>query len=312
MFRKRMGLIAATVAAGAMLLTACNGDDTAVGSAASGAADVASGAADAGSRAADAAKAALSSLDFRGGTAKQNNAPANTGDFANPAGKPTTPAGAKWVQLSATKAGGLDPVVANGAGFTLYRFDKDTAHPSQSNCNDACAVTWPPVIVDPHGKIFIDGIKKKDVGVVKRADGSLQVTLGGWPVYRFSKDLKPGDTNGQGVGGTWFGVTPDGQKAGGGVVPVPSVSSGAPAAEPASNAVLFDDRNFADNGSQGLSGKGCQNVSRDNIASSIQAEGSLKIWTGADCTGKSKVIDGNVADLAGIGFDNDVSSVFFG
>ncbi|MYV51187.1 hypothetical protein GT042_01370 [Streptomyces sp. SID3212] len=312
MFRKRMGLIAATVAAGAMLLTACNGDDTAVGSAASGAADVASGAADAGSRAAEAAKAALSSLDFRGGTAKQNNAPANTGDFANPAGKPTTPAGAKWVQLSATKAGDLDPVVANGAGFTLYRFDKDTADPSQSNCNDACAVTWPPVIVDPHGKIFIDGIKKKDVGVVKRADGSLQVTLGGWPVYRFSKDLKPGDTNGQGVGGTWFGVTPDGQKAGGGAVPVPSVSSGAPAAKPASNAVLFDDKNFADNGSQGLSGKGCQNVSRDNVASSVQAEGSLKLWTGADCTGKSKVIDGNVADLAAIGFDNDVSSVFFG
>ncbi|MFJ1595687.1 hypothetical protein [Streptomyces sp. NPDC088261] len=312
MFRKRMGLIAATVAAGAMLLTACNGDDTAVGSAASGAADVASGAADAGARAADAAKAALSSLDFRGGTAKQNNAPANTGDFANPAGKPTTPAGAKWVQLSATKAGALDPVVANGAGFTLYRFDKDTADPSQSNCNDACAVTWPPVIVDPHGKIFIDGIKKKDVGVVKRADGSLQVTLGGWPVYRFAKDLKPGDTNGQGVGGTWFGVTPDGRKAGGGAVPVPSVTSGAPAARPASNAVLFDDKDFADNGSQGLSGKGCQNVSRDDIASSIQAEGSLKIWTGADCTGRSKVIEGDVADLAGIGFDNDVSAVFFG
>ncbi|QIQ03681.1 hypothetical protein [Streptomyces liangshanensis] len=313
MFRKRMGLIAATVAAGAMLLTACNGDDTAAGPAASSAADVASGAAsgaaDAGARAAEAARAALSSLSFRGGTAKQNNAPANTGDFANPAGKPTTPAGAKWVQLSATKAGDLDPVVANGAGFTLYRFDKDTAHPSKSNCNDACAVTWPPVIVAPHGKIFIDGIKKKDVGVVKRDDGSLQVTLGGWPVYRFSKDLKPGDTNGQGVGGTWFGVTPDGQKAGG-VVVVPDPS--APAAKPASNVVLFDDKNFADNGSQGLSGKGCQNVARDNIASSVQAQGSLKLWTGPDCTGKSKVIDGNVADLATIGFDNDVSSVFFG
>jgi predicted lipoprotein with Yx(FWY)xxD motif len=307
MFRKRMGLIAATVAAGAMLLTACNGEDTAA-PAASNAAAAGAGAADA---AANAAKAALSSLSFRGGTAKQNNAPANTGDFANPAGKPTTIAGAKWVQLSASKAGDLDPVVINGAGFTLYRFDKDTANPSKSNCNDACAVTWPPVVVSPKGKIFIDGIKKKDVGVVKRDDGSLQVTLGGWPVYRFSKDLKPGDTNGQGVGGTWFGVTPDGQKAGGGVAGGDQAGGGQ-AAKPATNAVLFDDKNFADNGSQGLAGKGCQNVSRDNIASSIQAEGSMKIWTGADCTGTSKVIDGNVADLAGIGFDNDVSSVFFG
>ncbi|MBR7678887.1 hypothetical protein KDA82_39280, partial [Streptomyces daliensis] len=97
---------------------------------------------------------------------------------------------------------------------TLYRFDKDTATPSKSNCEGECATTWPPVVVSPRGKIFIDGIDESAIGTVKRSDGTLQVTIGGWPVYRFSKDLRPGDTNGQGVGGTWFGVTPDGQKAG--------------------------------------------------------------------------------------------------
>jgi len=30
------------------------------------------------------------------------------------------------------------------------------------------------------------------------------------PLYLFSGDQQPGDTNGQGVGGVWFAVTPDG------------------------------------------------------------------------------------------------------
>ncbi|MDX3850369.1 hypothetical protein [Streptomyces sp. AK02-01A] len=304
MFRKRMGMIAAAAATGAMLLTACGGADGGTDNGAAG--DSAPAAA------APAANAAgTGDLAFLSGSAKKNNAPANTGDWANQPGKPAVaPVAKKWVQLSASKAGNLNPVVVNGAGFTLYRFDKDTADPSKSNCNDACAVTWPPVVVDPRGKIFIDGVKKSDVGVVKRDDGTLQVTLGGWPVYRFSKDLKPGDTNGQGVGGTWFGVTPDGQKAGGQAAGGGQTGGGATA--PATSAVLFDDKNFADNGSQGLSGQGCQNVARDNIASSLQAGGSLKIWSEANCTGQSKIINGDVADLSTIGFDNTVSSVFFG
>ncbi|MER7758088.1 hypothetical protein ABTY15_39715, partial [Kitasatospora sp. NPDC097643] len=39
----------------------------------------------------------------------------------------------------------LGTVVTDGQGFTLYRFDKDTAKPPMSNCNDGCAKTWPPV-----------------------------------------------------------------------------------------------------------------------------------------------------------------------
>ncbi|WP_229325017.1 hypothetical protein [Streptomyces sp. UNOC14_S4] len=212
------------------------------------------------------------------------------------------------MQLSASKARALDPVVVNGAGFTLYRFDKDTANPSKSTCNGDCASTWPPVVVAPGGKVFLDGVDKAKAGTVKRDDGTLQVTVGGWPVYRFSKDTKPGETKGQGVGGTWFGVTPDGKKAGG---TGGSTGSGSPQAKPATSVVLFDNRNFGDP-SQGLSGKGCQNVARDNVASSLQVQGSLKIWSERNCTGKSKVVNGDVADLATIGFDNDISSVFFG
>ncbi|MFD8046888.1 hypothetical protein ACFV5E_26110 [Streptomyces chartreusis] len=292
MIRNRFAAIAATTAAAALLLTACNAAD------------------DAASAAREGAGSALQSLNFGSGTAKQNNAAPGTGDWATGPGKPASkPAAKKWVQLSASSAGDLNPVVVNGAGFTLYRFDKDTAHPSRSNCSGECATTWPPVLVAPGGKIFVDGVAKSDVGVVKRDDGNLQVTIGGWPVYRFSKDLEPGDTNGQGVGGTWFGVTPDGRKAGA-AAEEPEQGGGGTQA-PASSVTLSDEINFGDP-SEGLAGSGCQNVGRDDSASSLQASGALKIWSGKDCKGESKVVQGNIADLNSIGFDDRISSVFLG
>ncbi|MGK5632067.1 hypothetical protein, partial [Streptomyces sp. URMC 123] len=262
----------------------------------------------------------VGNLSFLNGSAKRNGAEPNTGDWASAPGAPaSTPVARRWVQLSAGRAGDLDPVVVNGAGFTLYRFDKDTARPSVSNCSGECATTWPPVLIAPGGKIFVEGVERSSIGVIKRSDGTHQVTIGGWPVYRFSKDTAPGDTKGQGVGGTWFGVRPDGTKAGasgGGDEQGDGQGNGQGSeqgtAEPASSAVLFDDKNFADNGAQGLAGPGCQNVARDDVASSLSASGSLKIWSKPNCEGKSKVVTGDVPDLATIGFDNDISSIFFG
>ncbi|GAB3846344.1 hypothetical protein GCM10027610_064260 [Dactylosporangium cerinum] len=43
-------------------------------------------------------------------------------------------------------------------------------------------------------------------------DGSRQITLAGWPVYRYIGDPKPGAWKGQNVGGTWFVVAPTGKK----------------------------------------------------------------------------------------------------
>ncbi|MFI1401129.1 hypothetical protein [Streptomyces sp. NPDC020681] len=254
MFRNRMAMLVSAAATVALLLTACGGIDTDASAPAKSATAGANNSTD---------QSGLQSLNLLRGTAKTNNAQPMTGDWANKPGEPTvTPVAKKWVQLTASRAGNLSPVVVNGAGFTLYRFDKDAASPSKSNCNGDCAVTWPPVVVAPGGKIFINGLTKSDVGVVKRDDGNLQVTIGGWPVYRFSKGLKPGDTNGQGVGGTWFGVTPDGQKADqpAGDDTADDTGGDQNADGKSERAVLFDDVNFADNGAQGLSGAGCRNV----------------------------------------------------
>ncbi|WP_329619151.1 SCO0930 family lipoprotein [Streptomyces sp. NBC_01255] len=119
----------------------------------------------------------------------------------------TTASGPLAVRDDAT----LGPVVADAEGFTLYRFDNDTADPSTSACAGDCAKTWPPV---PAGSTQPGGVDASRVGSLQRADGVRQLTIAGWPVYRFAKDTAPGQTNGQGVGGTWFAVTPDGKKAG--------------------------------------------------------------------------------------------------
>ena len=115
-------------------------------------------------------------------------------------------------QLTATSTGTLGTIVVDGRGMTLYRFDKDSSHPSASNCSDSCAENWPPVLVGA-GELRLSGVDKSEVGTVTRSDGSRQLTIGGWPVYEYQLDRQPGDTRGEGVGGTWYAVTPTGRKA---------------------------------------------------------------------------------------------------
>ncbi|MFJ8111293.1 SCO0930 family lipoprotein [Streptomyces sp. NPDC096132] len=137
-------------------------------------------------------------------TTTVNGTPAADGD----AGAQPSEAG----RLSVWESAGLGPVVTDGAGFTLYRFDKDTASPPVSNCAGDCATTWPPVPAD--GVAAPQGIDASLLGSVTRADGGRQLTLAGWPLYRYAQDTGPRQTNGQGVGGTWFAAAPDGKKAG--------------------------------------------------------------------------------------------------
>ncbi|MEW2167364.1 SCO0930 family lipoprotein [Streptomyces sp. NPDC007084] len=119
---------------------------------------------------------------------------------AEPAGK-----------LAVAQSAKLGKVLTDGAGLTLYRFDKDTAEPPKSSCDGACATAWPPVPAD--GAEAAAGVDTSLLGEVTRADGTKQLTVAGWPMYRYAKDTKAGDTNGQGVGGTWYASAPNGKKA---------------------------------------------------------------------------------------------------
>lgn len=123
------------------------------------------------------------------------------------------PAGtANAVQLNVASNASIGQYVTDGSGRSLYRFDKDTANPSASNCAGQCAATWPPLTIARDQSLYAAGVDPQIVGFIERADGSCQITIGGWPVYYFAKDTKPGDLLGQGVGGTWFAVTPTGGK----------------------------------------------------------------------------------------------------
>jgi predicted lipoprotein with Yx(FWY)xxD motif len=48
--------------------------------------------------------------------------------------------------LNATDNPQLGQILTDGDGRTLYRFDKDTAKPSKSNCEGDCATAWPPLL----------------------------------------------------------------------------------------------------------------------------------------------------------------------
>lgn len=138
-------------------------------------------------------------------------APALAG-AADPSATPTPPAApVKLTEaLTAKTIKKMGKVVADQNGWVLYRFDADTAKPSKSNCEAKCAQVWPPAITDGNPKL--SGVDASLVGTVTRGDGSMQITLNGWPLYRYIGDKAPGQWKGQNVGAKWFVAAPDGKK----------------------------------------------------------------------------------------------------
>ena len=106
----------------------------------------------------------------------------------------------------------LGRIIVDVRGRTLYLFEKDTRR--HSACTGACAAYWPPLLT--HGKPTTAArVKRSLLGVIRRANGTRQVTYAGHPLYRFALDTKPGQTNGEGrqdFGAGWDALTPAGKK----------------------------------------------------------------------------------------------------
>ena len=117
---------------------------------------------------------------------------------------PGTTEGAATVTVATSDEYG--EYLTDADGVTLYLFTNDEG--GESVCYDGCAQTWPPLTVEgtPTGG---EGVSA-ELGTTERRDGSVQVTAGDWPLYYYAADESPGDTNGQGVGGVWYLVSPDG------------------------------------------------------------------------------------------------------
>jgi predicted lipoprotein with Yx(FWY)xxD motif len=115
------------------------------------------------------------------------------------------------VSLTATMSADFGTIVVDQNGRTVYRYDKDTASSSVSNCTGSCAKDWPPVTAGD-GPVQLQGIQRSAVGTIGRPDGTEQLTLGGSPLYEFANDTSPGDVKGQDFGGIFWAVTPTGAK----------------------------------------------------------------------------------------------------
>ncbi|OUJ75321.1 hypothetical protein [Hymenobacter crusticola] len=107
-------------------------------------------------------------------------------------------------------------ILTDGAGNTLYYFTRDVA--GTSACSGNCAAVWPIFYTTPADMKLGTGLKADDFATITRADGSLQTTYRGWPLYYYAPANsagqnvreKPGETLGDQVANkTWFVVKPD-------------------------------------------------------------------------------------------------------
>lgn len=132
---------------------------------------------------------------------------------ANPANSSATPTDSPSATTSAdaaaltTASSPLGEIITDEAGYTVYTFTRDTPNSGISNCYDDCAMTWPAVSASSTSAA--DGVTG-EVGSITRTDGTTQLTINGWPIYRFAKDAAPGQVNGQGVKDAWYVLLPDG------------------------------------------------------------------------------------------------------
>jgi predicted lipoprotein with Yx(FWY)xxD motif len=124
------------------------------------------------------------------------------------AGTSTEGGRAADLQLSSTEVG---DILVDRGGMTVYLFVPDAQ--GDSTCYDTCEENWPPVL---ELSTVGDDLEANLLGTTERADGTVQATYGGWPLYRFAADAAPGDTNGQGVNEVWYVIGADGNAIGSG------------------------------------------------------------------------------------------------
>ena len=108
----------------------------------------------------------------------------------------------------AVATGAVGSYITGEDGKTLYIFTPDSEN--KTACVDACATKWPPFVIESDDTLTPGSGVTGTLATFARPDGKMQVTIDGHPLYYYSSDTKAGDTTGEGVGGKWFVITPDG------------------------------------------------------------------------------------------------------
>jgi predicted lipoprotein with Yx(FWY)xxD motif len=144
-----------------------------------------------------------------------SNSGSNPGGGYGPNPAPSSQAGSSAAGGAAavmTMTGSLGTYLVDKSGRTLYLYTPDTG--TTSTCTGACLASWPALLTSGV-PVAGTGATASLLGTTTRGDGTTQVTYHGHPLYYFAGDNSAGQTTGQGVGGIWFVVGPDGNKIGG-------------------------------------------------------------------------------------------------
>jgi predicted lipoprotein with Yx(FWY)xxD motif len=118
------------------------------------------------------------------------------------------PAGAQQASASTllvNQTSLLGAILTDPHGMTLYVRASDTVN--TSTCSGQCASVWPP-FQPPGPKLTQPNDVAGTLGIMARNDGIEQVTYNGMPLYHYTQDALPGDTNGEGIDGLWSVATP--------------------------------------------------------------------------------------------------------
>ena len=145
------------------------------------------------------------------------------------AGASTSGMGTSGTVTLTIKKTAIGDVLADAKGDTLYWFAKDMKG-GPSTCTGSCLSAWPAVTGKPAAAMGVTFAGK--LGSVTNANGTVQATYNGYPLYTYAQDMAPGQATGNGVTGAWHVIN--------GAVLSPSPSSAAAAslrdASPAASA----------------------------------------------------------------------------
>jgi predicted lipoprotein with Yx(FWY)xxD motif len=154
------------------------------------------------------AAAAVVGLAACGGSSSSTPTATNTGGNTNTGTNTSTTASASGIKTAVING---HTVLVDSAGFVLYWYAPDT--PTTSKCTGTCATYWPPLIGTPSLASGITLAGK--LGTIKRANGQLQATYDGHPLYLFKSDTAAGQWTGNNLdasGGLWWMMTSTGKK----------------------------------------------------------------------------------------------------
>src|SRR6266516_293550 len=112
-----------------------------------------------------------------------------------------------------TVKGQSETVLINAQGLTLYYFTADSA--TQSAVSGNLAQIWHAQLFTGSGGPTSSTSLPGKLSVQTDVNGN-QVEYNGHPLYTFSGDTAPGQTNGEGITGMWFVAAPNLTVQGGG------------------------------------------------------------------------------------------------